>query len=132
MKFIASQSDFASLDVPYELADKGLNTDETVVLSLPVSKQPADRTHAKIENEVSCEVFAPANVIPAEVLALIEAWESSYLSKTDHPACRMDLDSTLECVDYLEPPKRFTRTLQRSASRRMPAVSSLQSLNDDD
>jgi hypothetical protein len=123
-------SDFTSLDVPYELEGKGLNTHETEIHGLSVSKPPvpADRAPAKFENEVSSGGYIPVNVIPNEVLALIETWESSFLSI--HPD-RNDLESSPACFGDLEPPKRFSRTLQRSTSRQMPALSSLQSRNDD-
>ncbi len=122
MKSVASQSDFAWLDVPYEFEEKGLSTHETVALCLSVSERPADRTNAKFQSEISSDANVPVNVLSDEVLVLIKAWESSCLLKPNHPD-NVDLVLAPGCLNDFAPPERFSRTLRK--------LSTLKSLHDE-
>ena len=127
-----SQSDFATLVVQNELAEKNPEPEssEEEVNVVSKVKQSVDLPRAKSEDNPSM-VDVSANCFPDVMHDFVAAWEASDNASTNS----LDINAALVSEEMFEPtrrltdfapPKLFYRTFWRSASRRILAMSSKQ------
>ncbi len=133
-----SQSDFASLAIQAELVNKSSYSSESEAISIAHGNLHASQTVEKSNDTTTSDAYIPVNFIPDEVLAFIEAWESTKstsLCPCDHrdhvgaliPVSQNGLEPVrhlAEIAPRIAPPKLFYRTFWTSVTRRILALSS--------
>jgi hypothetical protein len=125
---VMSQSDFVSLVVQGELAEK---KPDSKVQCFPTRQQSVDLQRAKSVSmgDVSANCFSDA------LYDFVAAWEASNTRSICKFDCR-DIDSASDSKNIIEParrvteigpPKRFYRTFRRSAPKQILTLSDKQS-----
>ena len=126
-----SQSDFATLVVQNDLAEKSPETESSKAEILGFCKERVDLQHAKSEFSATCFSDAMYDFVAAcEASCMSSAYSYEYGMDTNVVSVSKDIFEPSRRMTDFGPPKLFYRTFWRSASRRILALSSEQKKQD--
>ena len=128
-----SQSDFATLVVQDDLAEKSPETEScnAEVLDFSKCQERVDLQHAKSEVLATCFSDAMYDFVAAcEASCMSSAYSYEYGMDTNVVSVSQDIFEPSRRMTDFGPPKLFYRTFWRSASRRILALSSEQTKQD--